>query len=197
MAMLRSFINKLALPLLCLLVLGGCGPKAPKVDGTSAEAYQASIEKIMKDMTEEDRLKFRKALSQIGIQSLKLEDVLRKPPTDPEELKKALQIGDAFRAMVNGKTVPEVLEMGAKARAERGARQAANNLERKAMGLPQNDGRPKGMQSAPGAQSVLKPGAAKSMESRRPGPPTGASPAPAVSTPAASTPIPGAPAPQS
>src|SRR6478609_5019020 len=64
MAMLRGFIGKLALPLLCLLVLNGC---AQKIDASSKEALDASIEKVTKDMTDEERQRFRKAVGHIAI----------------------------------------------------------------------------------------------------------------------------------
>jgi uncharacterized lipoprotein len=151
MAMLRGFIGKFVLSLLCLLVLSGC---TQKIDGSSKEAYEASVAKLTKDMTDEQKLAFRKAIGHIGIESLKLYDLFRKPPTDPEELKKALQPGQAFRDMVNGKTVEEVLTMGEDAKSKQAVRQKAVREQRAAAGLPP-PGLPAGVKG-PGASTVLK-----------------------------------------
>jgi hypothetical protein len=151
MAMLRSFIGKFALSLLCLLVLSGC---TQKIDGSSKEAYDASVAKITKDMTDEQKLAFRKAIGHIGIESLKLYDLFRKPPTDPEELKKALEPGRAFRDMVDGKTVTEVLKMGDEVKAKQAERQKIARAQREAAGLPPPS-LPPGAKG-PGASTVLK-----------------------------------------
>jgi hypothetical protein len=175
MAMLRSFIGKFTIPLLCLLFLAGC---TQKIDGSSKEAYDASVEKITKSMPEEEGRRFRKALNHIAIKSLKLGELFRKHPNGVGLDKQALVPGQALREMVDGKTVPEVLEMGAAAQAEQEARRAAAMQMRAGQGKP-----PLGPMLSPSGPGQAPAAAGPAAPLGPVLPPSAAGAAPAAATP--------------
>lgn len=159
MVILRRFIGSFVLSLLGVVLLAGCS--GDRIDGSSKEAFTASIEKIAQGLPEKEAAEFRKALSVIAIKHLDLAAILAGKKTVAESG------NDALRQSLNGKTAAEVVEMGAEARAELMARRSAAQktaLQRQPAATPlqlpkpgQRPALPSAPQSSPPAADTAAP----------------------------------------
>jgi hypothetical protein len=107
-------VSRLFLPLLCILLMAGC---AKTIDGSSDEAYKASLTKIAKSLPDDRRLEFQNAVGLITVKSLNLAALLtgKMPAGGPSR---------SAREMLNGKTVDQVLHMAEEIRQENEKRRA-------------------------------------------------------------------------
>lgn len=157
-SVMRRFIGTLTLSLLCVLTLSACTRSDARIDGSSNEAFTASMEKVSKDLPEDQAASFRKALSILAIKHLDLQALLarKQQPGTPIT-------NDKLRMALNGKTVPEVIRMGDEARGElqakRAAAQQSVNQGRPSMLLPRAPMQPGALQpsSVPGQPHAPAP----------------------------------------
>ncbi|HGY9636203.1 hypothetical protein RDI61_01660 [Pseudomonas plecoglossicida] len=108
----------LALVVICG-ALSGCGE--PKIDGSSEEAFKASIDKIAKSLPEEEKNKFTSDMMYLVMQGVDFKDVM-------SGRKNADDVASEMRTTLGGKGAKEVSAEADRVRAERAERERQQAL---------------------------------------------------------------------
>lgn len=95
------------LALAAALIAAGCGGAPKRIDATSGESMQKSVEEIKKSLSAEEKKKFEDALMTVSAKHI-FGNMLKKD-ADPEK--------EALKAL-NGKTVAEVIAEAEEIRSE-------------------------------------------------------------------------------
>lgn len=120
MATLHRGTFRLVLSLLCALALAGCAKQT--IDGSSEEAFRASIARMAKELPADKRDQFQKSVGLVTVKNMDLPALFNglKDGKQPDK-----DYAKGGRAALDGKNVDEVIAMAAAIRAELAAKQAA------------------------------------------------------------------------
>ena len=105
-------MRRLVLALASLALLAACG-SAPKLDGSSEQAYAASLERVRQSLDEKRRLDLDSALMAMSLVELGDQIAVAQAGGDPK-LQDEQEAG--LRAAVDGLTADQVIEKTAPAR---------------------------------------------------------------------------------